>query len=170
VNDEIFTVLKDLSAGRFRFAAPEGVEALQHSFPPSPELVTRKRPSSVSALGNTLGTAPLWLGPSFRGHPLRRVEVGTEGFRAKPGTVLMPARFVSFDYGVVKLQEFGAQRSFRLLQGPRSGQALVFNDDAEITRGRLLVVAHQVPSRTRTTVVAVAGALAVARALRPLPR
>src|SRR5207244_2131841 len=131
VNEQIFTVLKDLPARSVRFAAPKGASALQHSFPPVPELVTRKHASSVSAVGNTLGTAPLWLGPSFRGHHLRRVEVGTEGFSAKPGVTLLPAKFVTFDYGVVKLQEFGSQRSFRFLQGPRPGQALVFNGYAE---------------------------------------
>ena len=102
-------------------------------------------------------------GPTFRGHRLRRVETGTEGFKAKTGRSLLPARFLSFDYGAVKLREFGTQRSFRFLQGPLGGQIIVFGNYAETTRGRLLVVAEEQSG------IAPAETLVMARALRPLP-
>src|SRR5438477_3429575 len=163
VQDEVFTVLPDLPAKSFRFIVPEGGAQKEHSFPPSPELVTQARPTSASAVRDVLGTPPLWLGPSFRGHRLRRVENGTEGFKSKTGRTLLPARFVSFDYGAVKLREFGTQRSFRFLQGPLGGQIIVFGNYAETTRGRLLVVAEGQSG------IAPAEALVMARALRPLP-
>jgi hypothetical protein len=163
VNDEVFTVLPDLPAKDFRFAVPEGGAQQSHSFPPLPELVTQARATSVSAVGDVLGTPPLWLGQSFRGHRLRRLETGTEGFRAKTGRTLLPAKFVSFDYGALKLREFGAQRSFRFLQGPFGGEILVFGGNAEFTRGALLIVA------AGQSAIAPAEAIALAKALRALP-
>lgn len=163
--DEAFTRLKDLPGKSVTFAVPDG-GAPDGSFPPVLPLATQSRASSLGAVGTTLGTAPLWLGRSFRGHRLLRVETGTEGMRAKTGKVLDRVPFVSFDYGIVKLREFGAKRSFRQLQGPPSGQVFFSYSDAAVTRGDLLVLAgvgDRGPRLDR------AAALALAKALRPLP-
>jgi hypothetical protein len=166
----VYTRLRDLPARSVAFAVPEGRPQSQHSFPPEPGVATEKHTSSLRAASNALGKAPLWLGPRFRGHRLLRVDLGTEGMKAKTGKVLLPAPFVSFDYGVVTLQEFGSKRSWRYGQGPAPGRLFLFGDSqAEVSREQVLVVAttgdpdrvnFQFDSRS---------ALALARALQPVP-
>jgi hypothetical protein len=163
--DEAFTRLKDLPAKSVTFAVPDAVPS-DHAFPPHFQPASESRTSSLGAAGKTLGTAPLWLGRSFRGQRLLRVETGTEGMRAKAGKVLERAPFVSFDYGIVKLREFGAKRSFTQLQGPPSGRMFLSYSDASVTRGDLLVL---VRGGDRSVRLDRALALALAKALQPLP-
>lgn len=138
--------------------------------------------SARASLGKArvvLGRSPLWLGPSFQGHPLRLVQTTTEGERA---TTRMPRkpRAVILDYGIVMLEEFGRQRPFSE-HGPRAGQVLVAGlpPVASLNRGGLLVHADltqfanwHFDSRFAAQDGAKAGAeaLAVARGLRPLRR
>jgi hypothetical protein len=163
----VYTKLTDLPAKSVAFAVPEGGLQRQHDFPPNPGLAVEKHSSSLRAAGDTLGKAPFWLGPRFRGHRLLRIEVGTEGMEAKAGKVLVPASFVSFDYGIVKLQEFGSKRSFRYGQGPPSGRIFLFGSQLEVNRdGILVVMTVGDPASFR---VDRPSALSVARALLPVP-
>jgi hypothetical protein len=163
--DEAFTRLKDVPARNITFAVPEG-GAPDHGFPPQLELATSSRASSLSGVRKTLGTVPLWLGPRFRGHRLVRAEVGTEGIRAKTGRVLLHVPFVSFDYGIVKLQEYGPHRSFRVLNGPPGGRIFFYNGaEVDVTRDKLLIVARLGDKSFRLDRAA---ALALTKALRPL--
>jgi hypothetical protein len=163
---EVFTQLGTLPASRVTFAVPEnGTD--QHSFPPEYPSTTRSRAVSLDTARTALpGAAPLWLGPRFRGHRLRGVKTGTEGMRGKNGSVLLPAPFVSFDYGVVKLKEFGATRPWTYLHGPQPGRLLLDTFSVgELVRGGVLVTMGWGPV---TTSLDRATSLAVARALRPL--
>jgi hypothetical protein len=120
----------------------------------------------------------LWLGPSFQGHPLRLVQTVTEGAwagRRLPGS----ARAVLLDYGVVMLEEFGRERPFSE-HGPQAGRMVATGlpPVATLNRNGLLVHADlgqfatwHMSSRfaAQDAAKARAGALAVARGLRPLP-
>jgi hypothetical protein len=160
-SDEIYTRLPDLPASSFSFVVPEGGGAL-HSFPPEPQPDTQSHSSSVAATRNALETVPLWLGPRFQGERLQSIEVGTEAMKARNGARLRPARFVRFDYGTVQLQEFGRERPFWYEQDPRPGR-IVLDGRAALTRHGLLVIVQRDSPMTR------AAALAVAKALRPVP-
>ena len=134
--------------------------------------------ASLRKARDVLGRSPVWLGPSFQGHPLRLVQTVTEGEWAGgrlPGSV----RAVILDYGIVMLEEFGRQRPFSE-HGPRAGRVLVTGlpPVAALNRGGLLVHADltqlanwHMDSRfaAQDAAKARAEALAVARALRPLP-
>ena len=134
--------------------------------------------ASLRKARDVLGRTPLWLGPSFQGHPLRLVQTTAEGdwaTRRIPGR----PRAVILDYGIVMLEEFGRQRPFSE-HGPRAGQVLVTGlpPVASLNRGGLLVHADltqfanwHFDSRFAAQDGAKAGAeaLAVARGLRPLP-
>ena len=102
---------------------------------------------------------------SFRRPPLRAVEVGTSDAVAPNGHVLARAKFVRFDYGTVKLQEFGRDRPFGFRKGPRPGR-IVVNGSAMLTRGGLLVIAG---TGGRAKPIDGAAALRLAKALRPVP-
>ncbi len=165
--ESVFTVLPDLPASRVTFVVPVGGAAL-HSYPPTPQPDTVTQDSSRRVARSALGRVPLWLGPSFRGHKLRAVEVGTEGmFTRGRGAVLLRAPFVTFDYGMVKLQEFGSKRPFWFEQGPRPGRIVYDGRRAALTRNGLLLLATlgEEPYGPAHRVVA----LAVANALRPVP-
>ncbi len=167
--ESVFTVLRDLPASRVTFVVPVGGVADIHSYPPSPQPDTVQKASSVRAARSALGTVPLWLGSSFRGHKLEGVEVGTEGMFTEgfSGAVLRRAPFVTFDYGKVKLQEFGSKRPFWYEQGPRPGRIVYDGGRAALTRDGLLLLATlgEAPTGPDHRVVA----LAVANALRPVP-
>jgi hypothetical protein len=135
--------------------------------------------ASLRKARDVLGRSPLWLGPSFQGHPLRLVQTATEGEWAG-GRLPGKARAVILDYGIVMLEEFGRQRPFSE-HGPRAGRVLVTGlpPVASLNRGGLLVHADltqlanwHLDSRfeAQDGAKARAEALAVARGLRPLPR
>ena len=142
---------------------PEGGGAL-HSFPPSPQADTESSSSSLRAARDAIGAVPLWLGPRFQGAKLESVEVGTEGMKAQTGATLLPARFVTFDYGTVKLQEFGSDHPFWYEQGPRPGRVVIDSGTrAALTRGGVLVVAE-----SEGQFFDAGSALAIVKALRPV--
>jgi hypothetical protein len=158
---EVYTLLPDLPAGGFSFVVPEGGGAL-HSFPPSPQTDTESSSSSLRAARDAIGAVPFWLGPRFQGARLESVEVGTEGMKARTGATLRPARFVTFDYGTVKLQEFGSNHPFWYEQGPRPGRVVIDSGTrAALTRDGVLVLAQG-------QFFDAGSALAIVKALRPV--
>jgi len=165
----VFTPLGSLPARTVGFAVPEG-GAPRGSVPPEPEEAVNSRAASLDAARTAVGRTALWLGPTFRGHRLRGIRIGTDGIRAKTGRTLLPARFVSFDYGVVELKEFGAARPFWALHGPAAGRLLFDNNArASLARGGLLaVMTPGTPGGSESISLDRTLALAVARALRPV--
>jgi hypothetical protein len=177
VDEQVYRFLGDVSPTGVSFTVPKG-RVPRSMFP---YYVSGPSPAGESSLREArkiLGTTPLWLGPSFRGHPLRLVQMVTWGTwvgRHVVGAV----KGVSLDYGIVRLEEFGSKRPFSV-QGPRVGQVVVtgVGPVATLSRGGLLVrtdlrsfAKWHMNSRyaERDRAKAQAGALAVARALRPLP-
>jgi hypothetical protein len=164
--DEVFSVRSDVPANTIRFAVPEGGAPGSRSWPPFLPPSVTARAASLKAAQETLDRVPLWLGRSFEGHRLRRVEVGTDGTKAKTGHTLMAVPFASLDYGAFTLKEFGSALPWWWLQAPRPGRIVLDNQSiAALVRAGLLVVVEQHgEAEFRLDRAAV---LRVARALRP---
>lgn len=113
---QVITFRRDLPASRVSFVVQKG-GAPVHSFPPVPPQSTKIQAVGLAAAHDALGTTPVWLGPSFRGHRLRRAEVGTIGIETNTGRTLSPVNFVRLNYGVVSMQEFGREHPVWYLQG-----------------------------------------------------
>jgi hypothetical protein len=157
---QVITFKKDLPASRVSFLVlKDGVPV--HSFPPVPPQSTKIEAIGLAAAQDALGTTALWFGPSFRGHRIRRVEVGTIGNETNSGRALAPVKFVRLNYGgVFSIQEFGRERPVWYLQGPEPGTVLLYST-AALSRNGLLVLISGARSRTQ--------ALSLARALEPIP-
>jgi len=64
--------------------------------------------------------------------------------QARTGAKLRPARFVTFDYGSFKLQEFGSHRPFWYEQGPLPGRVVIDGRSrVAVTRDAILVLAQR---------------------------
>lgn len=161
---EVYSVLRELPGKSVSFVVPDGGTD-RNSFPPSHNAVTHAARANLRAARVALGDVPLWLGPRFNGHSLRSVEVGTEGAQASSGTMLGRGKFVRFNYGTVTLQEFGREKPFGFVHGPRPG-GIVLDGRAMLSRGGLLVIAEPVGRMPPIDRVA---ALALAKAMRPVP-
>jgi len=188
VDEQVYRFLGPVPADKVSFLVPEAEVPRQelsflNSFPygfwtpqVSPDGAAG---ASLRKARDVLGRSPLWLGPSFQGHPLRLVQTVTEGKWADGRLPGGSARAVILDYGIVMLEEFGRQRPLSE-HGPRAGRVLVTGlpPVASLNRGGLLVHADltqfanwHFDSRFAAQDGANAGAeaLAVARGLRPLP-
>jgi hypothetical protein len=162
--EEDYSVLGNLPGKSVSFVVPNG-GAVQHAFPPVPNSAEHAAKAGLRKARAALGQVPLWLGPRFDGHSLRAVEVGTENAEAPNGDVLTRAKFVRFDYGTLRLQEFGGDRPFGFRNGPRPGR-IVLDGRATLTRDGLLVIVE--PFCRRAKPIDHAKALALAKALRPV--
>jgi hypothetical protein len=130
----------------------------------------------LPAARRALGRNPLWLGPRFHGYLLRSVQSGTYPFGTTKTGALRRAPFVRFYYGtsvdedyVFSVEEFGSIRPYFYKQGPRAGS--IERDVggtlmARMTSEGLLLRIMSSSLQFRFTR---ANALAIARALRPLP-
>jgi hypothetical protein len=161
--EEVYSLLSDLPGTTVSFVVPDG-GAARNSFPPFPRLHLSSRKTTLAVARRALGSPALWLGESYRGHRLKSVEVGTEVAEAPNGSVLQRARFVRFDYGSIRLQEFGRVKPAGFVHGPRPGRILV-GDNIMLSRHGLLVIAEVQPFLPIDTTAA----LALAKALRPVP-
>jgi hypothetical protein len=162
--EERYSFLGDLPGERVSFLVPNS-GAPERSFPPLPNSAEHAAKVKLRKARAALGMVPLWLGPRFDGHSLRAVEVGTNDAVAPNGHVLARAKFVRFNYGTVRLQVFGRDKPFGFRNGPRPGRIVVAGR-AILTRKGLLVIAE---SLTRNKPIDRAGALALAKALHPVP-
>lgn len=160
--EEVYSRLSDLPAKTVSFVVPDG-GAVRNSFPPLASSPPTGRKTTLAAARRALGPAALWLGESYRGHRLRSVEVGTENAESPHGSVRQRAKFVRFDYGSIKLQEFGRVKPLGFVSGPRRRRILV-GDNIMLSRDGLLVIADVQPLPIDTT-----AALALVKALRPVP-
>jgi len=162
---EFFSRLPNLPGKSVRFVVPDG-GAPRNGYPPG-DGFTDSTPRPVDQTQKALGRTPFWLGRSYQGHRLQSAAVGTVGEKAANGARLDAVPFVSFDYGVVRLQEFG-MRPYFFEHGPPQGQLLLNGEEAGLHRNGVLVVASMTGSAVRTPSGSLAAALALAKALRPL--
>jgi hypothetical protein len=155
------TMLPDLPAKDVSFVVPkQGV----WRNPPSPATtITGQR---LPAARKALGTTPLWLGRSFRGHRLESVVVGIESEQAPTMGLLRPTRFARFGYGAFAVQEFGHDRPFWREEEPAEGSVVFGAGQAVLVRDGVLV---SVTPTGPTFRIDRAAALALAKALRPVP-
>ena len=188
VDEQVYRFLGPVPADKVSFLVPEAKVPRQElsylgSFPfgffgPPRVSAENSARASLPQARDVLGKSPLWLGPSFQGHPLRLVQTVTEGAWADGRLPGGSARAVILDYGIVMLEEFGRRRPFSE-HGPRAGRVLVTGlpPVASLNRGGLLVHADLTPLanwhmstrfEAQDAAKAQAGALAVARGLRPL--
>ena len=159
--EEHYSLLSDLHGKTVSFVVADG-GAARNSFPPFLNSPSSSRKATLAAAQRALGRAALWLGESHRGQRLRSVEVGTEVAKAPNGSALQRARFVRFDYGSIRLQEFGRVKPLGFVGGPRPGR-IVVGDSIMLSRDGLLVIADLQPLPIDTT-----AALTLAKALRPI--
>ena len=158
-NLQALTMLPEVKA--VSFVVPEGGAGRN---PPSPATnVTGQRLPAARA---ALGTTPLWLGRSFRGHRLVSVVVGPEGQQAPAGRVLRRARLARFDYGSFAVKEFGEDRPWWQAEDPAPGTMVLAAGSATLVRDGVLVTFDPAGAKFQ---VDRATALALAQALRPVP-
>jgi hypothetical protein len=153
-------LLPNLPPNRVFFVVPNGGAERN-----PPNVATNVTGQRLSAARAALGTTPLWLGRSFRGHRFASVVVGIEGEEGADGTVLRPARFARFDYGSFAIKEFGQDRPIWQEEDPAPG-TMVLGGRAMLVRYGVLVTFNPTGATFR---IDRATALALARALRPVP-
>jgi hypothetical protein len=115
----------DIAASELAFVVPDGGFGLWVRDSSSVDFTaTGPKPYALRAR-KALGRTPLWLGDRFRGHRLQGVIIGRKFLEMSTGARLRPARYVIYDYGIVRLQEFGASRPSGHEQGPLAGSVSV---------------------------------------------
>ena len=126
-----------------------------------------------------LGQRPLWLGERFDGNRLQAVTIGST-FEPPTGISPKAATYVFYDYGNVAILEFNARDLHGARGGSLPGRMTLEKPDtltspssspssveAELSRDGVFV--SVLASNTGNYVLNRAGALRVARALRPVP-
>jgi hypothetical protein len=155
-------LLPKLPPNGVNFVVPDG-GAGRNS--PNPLIAITGR--GLAAAQAALGRTPLWLGRSFRGERLRSVVAGRDGMASLTGRMLRPARFARFDYGSFTVKEFGQDRPWWDRQDPAVGTMVVDGrGPAALARDGVLVTFTPTGATFRLDR---ATALALARALRPVP-
>ena len=155
------TILPDLPAKRVSFTVPDGG---------APRNAGTKeagfKTATLARAREVLGRAPLWLGPTFRGHRLRFVQTARGGSEAANGGAAGMVPFVRLDYGAFRIDEFGVRRPLWFANTPRPGTVLA-SSGLDLVFGRdglaLQVLGSQRGSLDATVV------LALVKALRPAP-
>jgi len=128
---------------------------------PSALKVVRAR--GFEAARDALGTAPLWLGTTFAGKHLRKVESGIDSLTTEKGQLLSRVPFVRVDYGRFTLEEYSvSRRPFGFLSGPAAGTALLEE------RGSMTLVRNGVLVLVTPTNGTFRPGAQQARALRPV--
>jgi hypothetical protein len=166
----------DIAAGKYAFVVPNPTGRRPNE--PAPELSARGSNPYALRARRALGTRALWLGERFDGSRLQAVTIGST-FEPPTGISRKATRYVFYDYGNVAIDEFnardlhgarGASLPGRMtLQGPdtllsASARASVV---AQLIRDGVFVFVQA--SQHGNYVLDRAGALRVARALRPVP-
>lgn len=176
-NEVVISKQSTLPAGTFSFLLRKGAAGGPPNTLSEPlhgHLLAYGFPAARKALGAT----PFWLGPRFRGYVLRSVQSGTYPFGTTKTGALEKAPFVRFYYGTqvgqdyrLSVEEFGSIRPYFYAQGPRPGE--IERDGTFIARltraGLLLRVSAEGGFRTPSLLLTSANAIALAKALRPLP-
>jgi hypothetical protein len=164
----------DIAAGKYSFVVPNPTK---RRVDPTPELSARGNNPYPLRARRALGQRPLWLGERFDGNRLEAVTIGST-FEPPTGISPKAARYVVYDYGNVAISEFNA-RDLHGVRGSLPGRMTLEMPDtlanpssspsveAELSRDGVFVLATN--SQYGNYVLDRAGALRVARALRPVP-
>jgi hypothetical protein len=159
VDESAVRLLPDLAAKQVSFAVPMGGAPRNFDLHESGWQTAR-----LAGAADALGRTPLWLGQTYRGHRLQFVQTGSTGSENAKGGGAGMAPVVRFDYGVFRIDEYGAARSLWLVNAPRRG-TLLRSVDSSFTYGRDGIVVD-----VTLTGAADSGRrdlIALARALRP---
>jgi hypothetical protein len=168
----------DIAAGEYAFVVPNGTRlAVPFGKEPAPELSARG--SNPYALGarRALGQRPLWLGEQFDSSHLEAVTIGST-FDPPTGVSPKAARYVLYDYGNVAIMEFNARELYGAGGGPLPGRMTLQGAipahglgrsvvGPQLIRDGVFVLAFK--SQHGSYLLDRAGALRIARALRPVP-
>jgi len=153
--------VETLDPDEVSFVVPKG-GAPEIRFPSSVPVVTGQ---GLEAARSALGAPALWLGRSFSGHRLQRVDIGKDGYTTRAGAA-HEVPYVIFDYGAFTIREYG-WRPISYQSGPREGTALLSpGTSASFARDGVLV---SVDSTTRTFPIDARRTIELTRALKPLP-
>ena len=166
----------DIAADKYAFVVPNPTPPLRQD--PSPEVrATGTDPFALRAR-RALGQRPLWLGERFHGNRLQAVTIGST-FDPPSGIRPDAAPFVEYDYGNVRITEFDARALYGPGQGFLPGRVTLLEaqtstspnsspiEDVQLARDGVLVLAFK--DDAGNYVLDRAGALRLARALRPVP-
>jgi hypothetical protein len=166
----------DIAAGEYAFVVPNSTRRRLDA--PAPELAARGSNPYALRAWRALGQRPLGLGERFLGRRLEAVTIAST-FEAPTGISPKAATYVSYDYGNVAISEFNARDLYGARGGPPPGRMTLQGPDrltnpsssasvvAQLTRGGVFVSVYA--SQHGNYVLDRAGALRVARALRPVP-
>ena len=167
----------DIAAGKYAFVVPNSTTGPRVK-EPAPDVSARgSNPYAVRAR-RALGAWPLWLGERFGGSRLEAVTIGST-FGPPTGISPKAARYVFYDYGNVAISEFNARDLYGARGGPLPGRMTLNKPDTltgpssatsdalELSRDGVFVLAGK--SQDGNYVVDRAGALRIARSLRPVP-
>jgi hypothetical protein len=156
----------DIAAGKFAFIVRTFAPPLQGT----PFFHATGRDPLALRAQRALGQRPLWLGPRFDGHRLQAVAIGST-FDPPTGIQSNAVPFVNYDYGNVNITEFSASDLYGPGRGPLPGRMTLQGPSSslgmQLRQSGVFVMARE--AHPGTYVVDRAGALRIARALRPVP-
>jgi hypothetical protein len=167
----------DIAAGEYAFVVPNGTRVATGK-EPTPELSTRGSNPYALRARRALGQRPLWLGERFEDSPLEAVTTGST-FDPPTGISSKAVKQVVYDYGNVVIAEFNARDLYGAGGGPLpgrmtlqrptplTGSASVNVVGPQLIRDGVFVLAYK--SQNGNYGLDRAGALRIARALRPVP-
>lgn len=168
----------DIAAGEYTFVVPNRTRlGVPFGKEPTPELSARGSNPYALRARHALGERPLWLGEEFDSSRLEAVTIGST---LDPPTGISPkaARYVLYDYGNVAIMEFNARELYGAGRGPLPGRMTLQGAipahglgrsvvGPQLIRDGVFVLAFK--SQHGNYVLNRAGALRIARALRPVP-
>lgn len=167
----------EIAAGKYSFVVPNTTRG-RLGKEPTAELSARGSDPYALRTRRALGQRPVWLGERFDGNRLQAVTIGST-FDPPTGISPKAARYVLYDYGNVAISEFNARDLYGAGGGPLPGRVTLEKPDTltssssatiaglELSRDGVFVLATK--SQYGNYVLDRAGALRVARALRPVP-
>jgi hypothetical protein len=167
----------DIAAGKYSFVVPNPTRRRPSFKEPTPELSARGSNPYALRARRALRERPLWLGEQFDSSRLEAVTIGST-FDPPTGVSPKAARYVLYDYGNVAIREFNARDLYGAGGGPLPGRMTLqgaipahgfgrFVVGPQLVRDGVFVLAYK--SQHGNYVLDRAGALRVARALRPVP-
>lgn len=169
----------DIAAGKYAFVVPNpATTRVPFVTNPKPDLSAKGSNPYALRARRALGRRPLWLGERFEGNRLEAVTIGST-FYPPTGNSPRALKQVRYDYGNVTIAELNARALYgaggggplpgrMTLQGPIPahgfGRGVL---GPQLIRDGVFVYAYK--SQHGNYVMDRAGALRVARALRPVP-
>jgi hypothetical protein len=170
----------DIAAGKYAFVVPNANRrplGFKLRKDPTPELSARGSNPYTLRARRALGQRPLWLGERFAGNRLQAVTIRST-FQLPAGVSPKAVKQVLYDYGNVAIADFNASELYGARGGPLPGRMTLQGPTPahglgrgvvgpQLIRDGVFVYAYK--SQQGDYVMDRAGALRVARALRPVP-